>query len=167
MREYKFVLFCSILTKTTIIIQSIYIPCFGTLIAKVYQLFQSGEKNIKKMKNVVIYSPDFSLCYSLLMYLQTQYKVVATTDIEVVSALVCNGSADLVIMDKEPDANLLLKCEQFKKCKSNVPLILTYVFNNRIKETEGKIKKFINEIFYKPFDLNEISSKIPTLLANA
>ena len=90
------------------------------------------------MKNVVIYSPDFSLCYSLLMYLQTQYKVVATTDIEVVSALVCNGSADLVIMDKEPDANLLLKCEQFKKCKSNVPLILTYVFNNRIKETEGK-----------------------------
>ena len=66
------------------------------------------------MKNVVIYSPDFSLCYSLLMYLQTQYKVVATTDIEVVSALVCNGSADLVIMDKEPDANLLLKCEQFK-----------------------------------------------------
>jgi hypothetical protein len=31
------------------------------------------------------------------MYLQTQYKVVATTDMDVVSSLVCNGSADLVI----------------------------------------------------------------------
>ena len=119
------------------------------------------------MKNIVIYSPDFSLCYSLLMYLQTQYKVVATTDMEVVSSLVCSGSADLVIMDTEPDVDLLSKCEQFKKCKSEVPLILTYVFNNRIKESEVKIKKFVNEIFYKPFDLNEISSKIPVLLPTA
>lgn len=119
------------------------------------------------MKNVVIYSPDFSLCYSLLMYLQTQYKVVATTDMEVVSSLVCNGSADLVIMDTEPNENVLSKCEQFKKCKSEVPLILTYVFNNRVKEPEGKIKKFVNEIFYKPFDLNEISSRIPALLTTA
>jgi len=85
---------------------------------------------------------------------------------EVVSSLVCNGSADLVIMDTEPDSNLLIKCEQFKKCKSEIPLILTYVFNNRVKEPEGKIKKFVNEIFYKPFDLNEISAKIPALLAS-
>jgi len=119
------------------------------------------------MKNIVIYSPDFSLCYSLLMYLQTQYKVVATTDMEVVSSLVCNGSADLVIMDTEPNSEVLNRCEQFKKCKSEVPLILTYVFNNRVKEPEGKIKKFVNEIFYKPFDLNEISLKIPSLLTNS
>jgi len=147
--------------------QSISTTYFGTQIAKTYQLFRSGEKNINKMKNIIIYSPDFSLCYSLLMYLQIQYKVVATTDMEVVSSLVCNGSADLVIMDIEPDVNVLSKCEQFKKCKSQVPLILTYVFNNRVKELDGKIKKFVNEIFYKPFDLNEISSKIPALLADA
>lgn len=119
------------------------------------------------MKKIVIYSPDFSLCYSLLMFLQTQYKVIATTDMEVVSSLICSGSADLVIMDTEPDSDVLIKCEQFKKCKSHVPLILTYVFNNRVKEPEGQIKKFVNEIFYKPFDLNEISSKIPSLLASA
>ncbi len=101
------------------------------------------------------------------MFLQTQYKVIATTDMEVVSSLICSGSADLVIMDTEPDSDILTKCEQFKKCKSHVPLILTYVFNNRVKEPESQIKKFVNEIFYKPFDLNEISSKIPSLLASA
>jgi len=116
------------------------------------------------MKNIIIYSPDFSLCYSLLMYLQTQYKVVATTDLDVVSSLICNNSTDLVIIDSEPTTELQIKCEQFRKCKANISLILTYVFNNKIKESEDKIKRFINEIFYKPFDLNEISLKIPELL---
>lgn len=119
------------------------------------------------MKNVVIYSPDFSLCYSFLMYLQTQYKVVATTDLDVVSSLISSNSADLVIMDTEPTAEVQIKCEQFKKCRADVPLILTYVFNNKVKESENRIKRFVNEIFYKPFDLNEISLKIPSLLPTA
>lgn len=100
------------------------------------------------------------------MYLQTQYKVVATTDIEVVHSLISNHSADLVILDTEPSESIKLKCEQFKKCRSEVPLILTYVFNERVKDLEMQTKKFINEIFYKPFDLNEISSRIPILLLN-
>lgn len=101
------------------------------------------------------------------MYLQSHYKVVATTDLEVVSSLICNKSADLVIMDTEPSFDVQQKCEQFKKCRSDVPLILTYVFNNKIKDSEARIKRFVNEIFYKPFDLNEISIKIPTLLPSA
>ncbi len=116
------------------------------------------------MKNVVIYSPDFSLCYSFLMYLQTQYKVVATTDLEVVSSLICSNSADLVIMDTEPTAEVQVKCKQFKKCKADIPLILTYVFNNRVKDAEERVKQYVDEIFYKPFDLTEISIKLPSLL---
>lgn len=116
------------------------------------------------MKSIVIYSPDFSLCYSLLMYLQSQYKVVATTDIDIVQSLICNKSADLVILDSEPSSNIQIKCEQFKKCRSEVPVLLTYVFNNKIKDLESGIKKFVNEIFYKPFDLNEIVTKISSLL---
>jgi DNA-binding response OmpR family regulator len=116
------------------------------------------------MKSVVIYSPDFSLCYSLLMYLQSQYKVVATTDINVVYSLIDNRTADLVIMDTEPNADVQIKCEEFKKRHSDVPLILTYVYNNRVKESENRIKNFVNEIFYKPFDLNEITSRIPALI---
>lgn len=98
------------------------------------------------------------------MYLQTQYKVVATTDLEVVQSLICNKSADLVILDSEPSSDVQIKCEQFKKCRAEVPVILTYVFNNRIKDFETTIKKYVNEIFYKPFDLNEISARISTLL---
>ncbi|MDT3697281.1 MAG: hypothetical protein ROY99_12935 [Ignavibacterium sp.] len=116
------------------------------------------------MKNIVIYSPDFSLCYSLLLYLQTQYKVVTTTVLEVVSSLVCSNSADLVILDSEPNNEVIILCEQIKKCNGDLPLILTYVFNDKNLDRENEIKKFVNEIFYKPFDLNDISSKIPLLL---
>ena len=98
------------------------------------------------------------------MYLQTQYKVVATTDIEVVQSLICSKSADLVILDSEPSSDVQIKCEQFKKCRSEVPVIITYVFNNRLKDLELAIKKFVSEIYYKPFDLNEISARISTLL---
>lgn len=118
------------------------------------------------MKRVVIYSPDFSLCYSLMMYLQTHYKVIATTDMEIVSNLICNKSTDLVIMDAEPDINLVSKCEKFKKCRNDIPIILTYVFTNKSKEVESRIKQIVDEIFYKPFDLNEITSKIPELLTH-
>jgi len=119
------------------------------------------------MKNIVIYSPDFSLCYSFLIYLQSHYKVVATTNLNVVSSLISSNSADLVILDTEPTFDIQIKCEEFKKCNADIPLILTYVYNKRIQDSENSIKKFINEIFYKPFDLNEITSKIPALLATA
>lgn len=116
------------------------------------------------MKSVVIYSPDFNLCYSLLMYLQAQYKVIATTNFEAVSSLICSSSADLIIIDSEPTPELKTKCEEYKKCNAAVPLILTYVFNNKIKDSELMIKSSVNEIFYKPFDLNEITLKISSLL---
>ncbi|MEJ5263246.1 MAG: hypothetical protein WHT45_11235 [Ignavibacterium sp.] len=119
------------------------------------------------MKRVVIYSPDFSLCYSLMMYLQTHYRVIATTDIEIVSNLICNKSADLVIMDAEPDSALISKCAKFKNCRSDIPIILTYVYTNKSKESESQIKNIVDEIFYKPFDLNEITSRIPELLSQS
>lgn len=118
------------------------------------------------MKRVVIYSPDFSLCYSLMMFLQTNYRVIATTDLEIVSNLICNKTADLVIIDAEPDSQLIEKCEKFKKCRADLPIILTYVFTNKSKDFESKIKQTVDEIFYKPFDLNEITSKIPGLLSH-
>lgn len=116
------------------------------------------------MKRVLIYSPDFSLCYSLMMYLQIHYRVIATTDLDIVAGLICNKNADLVIIDAEPNSELIDKCYKFKNCRSEIPIILTYVFTNKSKEPENRIKQIVDEIFYKPFDLNEITLKIPELL---
>ncbi len=116
------------------------------------------------MKSVVVYSPDFSLCYSLLMFLQTHYKVVATTNLDAVSALLKNSSADLVIIDSEPTELIFDLINGLKNYNNTTPIVLTYVYNKKFSASENKIKSKIKEIFYKPFDLNEISNRIPTLI---
>lgn len=117
------------------------------------------------MKSVVVYSPDFSLCYSFLMFLQSHYKVVATTNLDAVTAMVRNSSADLVIIDSEPDQTIQEVVNDLKNINSETPIILTYVYNNKLSVLENNIKKNVKEIFYKPFDLNEISLRIPHLFS--
>ncbi|MBS4033214.1 MAG: hypothetical protein KGZ85_02000 [Ignavibacterium sp.] len=116
------------------------------------------------MKSVVVYSPDFSLCYSLLMFLQNHYKVVATTSLDAVSAMIRNSSADLVILDSEPNETIERLLIEVKNINCDTPIVLTYVYNSKLSVIENKIKPNIKEIFYKPFDLNEISTRIPNLL---
>lgn len=119
------------------------------------------------MQSVVIYSPDFSLCYSLLMFLQSHYKVVATTNIDAVSAMMKNSSVDLVIIDSEPNELIQDIVTDLNALYPDTPIVLTYVFNSKYSASEMNIKKSIREIFYKPFDLNEISNRIPFLIKPA
>lgn len=116
------------------------------------------------MKSVVLYSPDFSLCYSMLMFLQSNYKVVATTSLDAVIAMLKNSSADLVIIDSEPTEVIFDLVNELKQFNTTTPIVLTYVYNKKFSASENKIKSKIKEIFYKPFDLNEISNRIPLLI---
>ena len=104
------------------------------------------------------------MCFSLLMYLQNNYNVTTTTDMEVVNTLVENSDFNLLILDSEPTDKIETLCRKIKDNKSSLPIILTYVFKNQIKEVDSKIRKYVNSIFYKPFDLNEISLKLSMLL---
>ncbi len=116
------------------------------------------------MKNILFYSPDFSMCFSLLMYLQDSYSVTTTTDLEVFKNVVNSSNLDLVIMDAEPSEKVELICKNIKDNFPKVPVILTYVYKNQLKDLENKIRQFVNSIFYKPFDLNEVSTKLTALM---
>ena len=98
------------------------------------------------------------------MFLQNHYKVVATTSLDAVTAMIRNSSADLVILDSEPNETIESLITEVKNISCETPIILTYVYNSKLSKVENKIKPSVKEIFYKPFDLNEISSRIPNLL---
>lgn len=115
------------------------------------------------MKNVIFYSPDFSMCYSLLMYLQDNYRVTTTTDIDVLNEIIDNAVFDLVILDAEPSKKVVEFCKKVNDINSKTPLVLTYVFNNRAKDLESNIRQYVKTIFYKPFDLSEVSIKLSSL----
>ncbi len=118
------------------------------------------------MKNILFYSPDFNMCYSLLMYLQNSYKITATTDLDVLESIFANSNFDVVIMDAEPTEKVADLCKKLKTSNNSTPVILTYVYRSQIKELENGIKQYVNSIFYKPFDLNEVSSKLSALMVN-
>ena len=115
-------------------------------------------------KNILFYSPDFNLCYSLLVYLQDKYNVTVSTDFHVLQSLTKNNNFDLLIIDSEPDSKIEQLCEELKLSSSPLKVILTYVYDKKMNAAELRIRKYISTILYKPFDLTEISKSFPDIL---
>lgn len=104
------------------------------------------------------------MCVSLLMFLQNRYNITATTDIEVLKKIIHSTDFDLIILDTDPSKKIENICMEIKS-KINIPVILTYVYRNQLKDLDYTIRKYVNTIFYKPFDLNEVSLKLSALVA--
>lgn len=116
------------------------------------------------MKNVLFYSHDFNLCYSLLMYLQESYSITATTNLKSIGAFAGSSDFDLIILDDAPNREILDLCKDLKEKKPEVPVIITYVFDKNIKDIEPSLRKYVTSIFYKPYDLNEVTMKMASLM---
>lgn len=97
------------------------------------------------------------------MYLQDKFEVTTTTNLEIIRALTANSAFDVILMDSEPSKDIEDLCKSLKEKNENLPVILTYVYQTQIKERDTKIRKYVNSIFYKPFDLNEVSTKLTAL----
>jgi len=123
-------------------------------------------RNLNKLKKILFYSPDFNLCLSLLVYLQDKYNITTTTDLSIVSSVSESSDFNLILMDTEPSSTIERLCENIKTKNNDLPIILTYVYKDQFNEIEKKIKKLVNSIFYKPYDLNEISSKMNALMVH-
>jgi DNA-binding response OmpR family regulator len=97
------------------------------------------------------------------MYLQESYSVTATTNLDAISSFAVSGF-DLIIIDDSPNKKIIELCKKLKEIKPSVPVILTYVFDKRIKEFEPSLRKYVTSIFYKPYDLNEVTMKMASLM---
>ena len=101
------------------------------------------------------------MCYSILMYLQDKYKISVTNDIELLKSLV--ESADILMLDIEPSGRVEELFREIKSIAPGITIILTYVYKPQGKELETAIRNYVDLIFYKPFDLNEVSAKLSML----
>jgi len=123
-------------------------------------------RNLNNLKKILFYSPDFNLCLSLLVYLQDKYNITTTTDLSIVSSVSGSSDFNLILMDTEPSSTIEKLCKNIKTKNNELPIILTYVYKDQFNEFEKKIKKLVSSIFYKPYDLNEISSKMNALMVH-
>ena len=115
------------------------------------------------MKKIVFYSADFTLSISLLMYLQSNYNITTTSNIEDLKAICSSFNCDLIIIDAEPSKKMEEICKDIKSISPSIHIILVYVYDNKFKELERNIKKYINTVFYKPFDLENVTQQLTAL----
>ncbi len=116
------------------------------------------------MKNIVVYSSDTNICLSLLMYLQSDYNVTTTTNLNVLRMMSKHIKFDLIIMDTDPSKTIETTCKELRDHNPEIPIILTYVYENNHKTFDSNIRKYISSIFYKPFDLSEVTRHLTALL---
>lgn len=115
------------------------------------------------MKKIVFYSPDFTLNLSLLMFLQSNYNITTTTNIDDLKAIASSFMCDLIILDAPPSIDIETLCKNIKEVNPKTPIILLYVFNNKLKVSDENIRKYVNSVFYKPFDLDNVTKQLTVL----
>jgi DNA-binding response OmpR family regulator len=114
------------------------------------------------MKKILLYSSDFILSYSFLIYLQNKYNVTCTPDIKDFENIIKNALFDIVIMDAEPTNETETICRNIHRL-SAVPIVLFYVYNEKLKDFDERIRNSVKNIFYKPFDLHEVADVLEIL----
>lgn len=97
------------------------------------------------------------------MFLQSNYSITTTTEIEDLKAIASSFSCDLIIIDAPPSVNIETLCRKLKEFNPKTPIILLYVFNNKLKILDENIRKYVNTVFYKPFDLDNVTRQLSTL----
>lgn len=98
------------------------------------------------------------------MFFQEKYSVTTTTNFDLLNGFVAGFDFDLLVIDGEPSAKIVNFLEKFRKERKFMPVIMTYVYTIRQKETETILKPLVDYTYYKPFDLFEVSKKIDLLL---
>ena len=121
-------------------------------------------RNKEMANNILFYSPDFKLCYSLLMYLEDKYNVTVSTNFHILKSLTNSNTFDLLIIDSEPVPKIEQLCADINNTTSSLKIILTYVYDKKMNAAEKRIRQYISNILYKPFDLTEISNSFPKIL---
>ena len=101
------------------------------------------------------------------MFLHDKYNVTSSTDINVLKSLSRNSDFDLLILDSEPGGDIEKICREIKTTSPDLKIVLTYVYNSKINDADKRIRNCVSKIFYKPFDLAEVSKSLNKIISNS
>lgn len=115
-------------------------------------------------KTIVLCSPDLNFCLSLSMLFQDRYNVVTTSDLETLLKSVPSFPADLVLVDAGPSERTLRQIEDLKRLRAHISIIMLYVYSAKDGDLDRVVRKEVDSIFYKPFEIGTVSQRIDDLL---
>lgn len=92
--------------------------------------------------------------------------MVTTTDPQVLHVIVSHHPVDLVVMDAEPSAPMVTRIRKLKKQNDRLPILALYVYTPKGIELDGTVRKLVDGVLYKPFDVDTITERIGQLIVN-
>lgn len=119
----------------------------------------------EKKKTILIYSPDLNFCFSLSMLFQNKFNVITTTNPSTLETFVMHYSANLLIVDASPSEKMRQQLHTLKELNHELPIILLYVYSSKEALLDRDVRKDVDSVFYKPFDLSAVSKRINDLLS--
>lgn len=117
-------------------------------------------------KTILIYSPDLNFCFSLSMLFQDRYNVITTTNPGMLETFVGEYAADLVVVDAVPSEKMIERLDGLKALNNCLPIIMIYVYSQKEIMLDSTIRRHVDSVFYKPFDVADMSKRIAELLPN-
>jgi DNA-binding response OmpR family regulator len=115
-------------------------------------------------RTLLIYSPDLSFCFSLSMLFQDRYTVVTTTNPGMLETFAEQHSADLAIIDAVPSESMNERLAALRKRNSPLPVIMLYVYHARDAVLETVLRRQVDVVIYKPFDIADLARRVAELL---
>jgi DNA-binding response OmpR family regulator len=98
------------------------------------------------------------------MLFQDRYNVVTTTNPGMLETFVEHYAADLVIVDAVPSEKMIGRLDGLKSQKKQLPVIMLYVYSSRDAALDAAIRRRVDSVIYKPFDIADMAKRIAELL---
>ena len=120
----------------------------------------------ERKRTILIYSPDLNFCFSLSTVFQDRYNVVTTTDPEFLDTFTTHYTVDLVVVDSDPSSKMISRFQKMKMRNVNIPILVLYVYSSKGVEMDRAVRRYVDGVLYKPFDIDAITDRIQQLLSH-
>jgi DNA-binding response OmpR family regulator len=125
---------------------------------------QTKNLPVKQKKTILIFSADLSFSLNLTTFFQDRYDVITTTDSEVLGIVALHTRIDLVIIDADPSSRIIERIQRLRESGMQLPVMMLYVYGPRGQEMDAAIRRHVNAVLYKPFDVRDVARRVEELM---
>lgn len=116
-------------------------------------------------KTILIVSPDQNFCLSLSMLFGDRYRVLTASGLSVLQEGVEGRGIDLILVDEEPSRRMVDRIDAFRHLNPSLPIIILYVYSPKDVDLDSDLRKAVDSVFYKPFEIVTVSKRVDDLLS--
>lgn len=118
-----------------------------------------------QQQKILIFSSDSDFCRSLALLFQSMYEVYFTTSVDELLKIIKEKNINLVIADSPvSDGTVYPFVQTAREQYPNLFIVLLYVYKFSNINLEKKYRQHVDALFYKPVDINQLTTIINSLL---